>query len=572
MRNKTIAILFCVLFIISYNKTLYANNDGICKDTSVIKTLLKPKITGTINIGVWYNQKGGTAPNALSTQKLDWFIQGQPTITIANMSFPFSGVYSNNDFNYSQPFNQYGLSPSYKWATAHMGYRNLAFGSYTLSGATFLGGGLELNPGKFRFAAFYGRFNRAIEEDTNILKTAGVTIIPAYKRIGYGVKLGIGSDVNFIDFSFVKIQDDTASIHRPTLNTISPSDNLLVGISNKLKFGKHFKWESEGAYSIYTEDQQAFGNEIQQKVPQFARSIVSLNISTTLNPAYKMMFGFGSKIFDITAQYEYIGPNYRSLAMYYIQNDVVRYTVNPSLRIWQNKINLSGSYGLQEDNLSKLKLATTLRLVKSLNISLTPMNRINIQANYSNFGTTQSSGKIQLNDSIRISQINASYGGTVSLLIPSKGFPSNITMNITQQSVNDLNVLTQKFSKSDVFLTTFNYGLTISKLKLNVNIGIVRAAIQSYSGDVVNAGPSFSASTSLFKNKCRINLGSTYQDRRINGKSDGSIFTISSGFNFIVFKKQIIGIRYQYTLNTTTTTSIYYITQNRLGFTYGYSF
>lgn len=541
-------------------------------DSTTLKSFFKPKITGSISLGIWYNQKGGTAPNATNLNKLDWFIQGQPTISIANMNFPFSGVYSNNDFSYSQPFNQYGLSPSYKWATAHLGYRNLSFGSYTLSGATFLGGAIELNPGKFRFAAFYGRFNRAIEEDTNLVKMAGITIIPAFKRIGYGLKLGIGTDANFLDFTAMKIQDDTASIKRPVMNNISPADNLLLGLSNKFKLGKHFKWEAEGAISVYTEDQQASGKEIQQQMPQFIQPLIVLNISSTFNQAFKMLFGYGSKHFDFSGQYEYVGPNYRSLGMYFIQNDIQRYTLNPSLRFWQGKINLSGSYGIQEDNLSKLKIATTLRNVQSLNITISPFSRINIQVNYSNFGTTQSSGKIQLNDSIRISQINSSYGGTVSAMFPGKSISSNFTVNVTKQAVDDLNVLTQKFSESNIFLTTVNYGMNVTKIKTNFNLGLIRASITLYTGEVINFGPSITVSSSFFKNKLRVNIGSSFQERSINEKSDGNIFTVSSGINFTLQRKHSIGIRYQYTQNTTTTTSIYYLTQNRLGFTYGYSF
>ncbi len=572
MRINKLTFHLCIFLCFNFPGISFGDNGKVNIDSNSFAYKLKPKITGTINFGIWYNQKGGTAPNATAIQKLDWFIQGQPTITIVNMSFPFSGIYSNNDFNYSQPFNQYGLSPSYKWVTAHVGYRNLAFGSYTLSGATFLGGGVELNPGKFRFAAFYGRFNRAIEEDTNLIKNMGVTIIPAYKRVGYGVKIGVGTDVNFFDITVIKIQDDTASIKRPTINLISPSDNLLIGAINKFKIGKYFKWESEAALSVYTEDQQVKGNELQNIVPQFAKPLIALNLSTTINPAYKFQFGFGSKYIDLSAQYEFIGPNYRSLGMYYIQNDIQRYTLNPAIRLWGGRINLNGSYGVQQDNLSKQKLATTYRQVQSLNLSFSPISRLNLQANYSNFGTTQNSGKIQLNDSIRISQINSSYGTTVSFLIPGKRISSNFTINLSKQGVNDLNVLTQKFSESDVLLTTVNYGMNITKLKLNMNTGFVRAAIITYAGEVVNMGPSISVSTSLKNNKVRINLGSTYQSRSINGISDGSILTISSGMNVTLYKKQQFGIRYQYTLNTTNTTSIYYLTQNRLGITYGYSF
>lgn len=40
---------------------------------------------------------------------------------------PFSASFSQQQSNFTQPFNQYGISPKYKWVTAHIGYRNMTF-------------------------------------------------------------------------------------------------------------------------------------------------------------------------------------------------------------------------------------------------------------------------------------------------------------------------------------------------------------------------------------------------------------------------------------------------------------
>ena len=90
-------------------------------------------------------------------------------------------------------------------------------------------------------------------------------------------------------------------------------------------------------------------------------------------------------------------------------------------------MNISGSYGIQKDNLANQKLATTTRIIQSSNITLIPLKGLILQGNYSNYGTDQSSGKIQLNDSIRVSQVNQSLGGSLVYTKMGKVFFSNFT-------------------------------------------------------------------------------------------------------------------------------------------------
>src|SRR5690606_30555610 len=104
--------------------------------------------------GMWYY---GTSGIASRRQPFSWYITGAPVVSIYGISFPFSMTVSEQERRYAQPFNRYGVSPRYKWLTLHAGYRNVRFSDFTLAGVNMLGGGVEINPGIFRFGAMAGR-------------------------------------------------------------------------------------------------------------------------------------------------------------------------------------------------------------------------------------------------------------------------------------------------------------------------------------------------------------------------------------------------------------------------------
>lgn len=531
------------------------------------KKKVKFSISGSINVGLWYQTINSAT---LQRKTLEWFVQGQPTFAVNSYTFPFSGIYSNNEFNYTQPFNQIGISPKFKKFTAHLGYRNLSFSNYTLAGATFLGGGFEYNPGKLRLMGFYGRFNRAIGEDT--LNNYGVnfTVIPTFERWGYGLKIGVGTKSNFLDLIVTHIKDDTASINRPIKSAILPGENLSVGLLNKLSFGKVFRTEAEVAVSVLTEN--LYKPEITTGIPESVSKFIELNSSSTANPAAKFLAGLSIKNFDLTGQFEYIGANFRSLAMYFMQNDVMRYSVSPSLRLFKGRLTLAGSVGLQSDNVAEQKIITTTRLIQSANVGIMPLKNMMFQVQYSNFGTDQSSGKIQLNDSIKISQVNSSYGGTWSYTLPGKRVTSNVMLSTNKQSVNDFNIVTARFSASDVLVGTANGSFSLNKIKTTFGLGYMYNEYSNYAGNYQTAGPSTSISWAQKKGKFRVNASYTHQQRFKEQVLDGKIQSLSINVNYQIKKKHKFGVRTVFSNNTTSSTSFQIATQQRLGFNYGYTF
>ena len=137
---------------------------GNKKDTTSFLSKAKEyvKISGGLGLaGAFYNAFGAPAQR----DPFYWQISGNLDITIGQISLPFSATFNQQERSFTQPFNQYGVSPKYKWITAHLGYRSLSFSEYSLSGNQFLGAGLELSPEKsiVKGKIVYGRFAKAVD-------------------------------------------------------------------------------------------------------------------------------------------------------------------------------------------------------------------------------------------------------------------------------------------------------------------------------------------------------------------------------------------------------------------------
>jgi len=127
---------------------LYAQDLGNLKGTKPIT------FGGGINLQTgFYAINGAKARQSGST----YILTGSPTLTVLGVSLPFTFTLCNYQRYFRQPFNQFGLSPTYKWLTVHAGYRNISYSQFAMAGYTILGGGIKFKPKNFKFALLYGR-------------------------------------------------------------------------------------------------------------------------------------------------------------------------------------------------------------------------------------------------------------------------------------------------------------------------------------------------------------------------------------------------------------------------------
>ncbi len=401
-------------------------------------------------------------------QPYGYSLFGAVNVKIYNISVPLSVAISKQGTSFSQPFSRFGLSPEYKWVKFHAGYRNLRFSEFTLNGITFLGGGVELTPGKFRFSAMAGRLRKAIQEPDNAYE------ISQFKRMGYGFKIGYG-DKSFIDLSFFHAQDDVNSLQYPdSLDLRNPPEaSTSIGITGKIVFADdHFTFSYDAGVSGFTRDLRA--PDFTENPEQSSSFLDRFNANTSSNAAVAGSTGlqYKGKLFTTGIKYRYVQAGYKTLGANYLLSDLEMITINAGTQFFKNKLAVSGSYGIQNNDLSNRKFAETGRNIGSANLNYRPNNQWNFSLNFSNFSIYQTLLKDSLfADSVVVDQTNYQVNFSATYIVVSEKRTHTYTLNTNTQNLSDRRDNPTYDAGNQLISLMFNYGLRFNKKNFGINIG-----------------------------------------------------------------------------------------------------
>ena len=467
--------------------------------------------------------------NGIENRKdpFSYILSGNVNVTSFGVSLPFSFTISNRNSEFRQPFNQFGLSPKYKWVTLHLGYRNIKFDPLVMNGHQVLGIGVELTPGKFRFGAIYGRFKK----DINIAHSVNVPEIDSlqqYSRKGYAIKIGVGSKETFVDFIFLNVSDDTLSLenHNPE-NSISPSANTVIGINTNIKFSKKFLFKLNGAYSVYTTDLYSMPIDIGSiSMPSV---LPPINISTENYYAIKSSFTYKPiKQFSISLNYRRIEPNYKSMGAYFMQNDAENITLNTSFSIWKNKIRIGGSVGTERNNLNKVRSSTTRRWIGSGNLNFNPTRSFGLTANYANFSLNQQGDAVQIADSVKLYQTSSQFSIIPRYIVFAEKTSHIIMLMYNSSRLNDKNPYTYQFTEFHLSNYMINYNINFLPsgfgFTSNFTYSVVDMAMSKNNNKTIALG----LSKNLLKNKLLLRFNQMFTFSNSNNQSQTIIRPVIS--------------------------------------------
>ncbi len=425
-------------------------------------------------------------------------------LSVYGFTMPFSIRYSDKKTDYTQPFNQFGLSPTYKWATAHIGYRNVSFSNFTLAGHNFLGGGLELNPGKFRFGFVYGRFKKSNESYEFAVDT-----LQSFTRRGYSARIGVGTQRTFVDIVFLKIKDDSTSLSNPKPEQYTPAEeNLVGGINSRIGITKNLSFENELAASFYTTDMAAASFELNDsnKLLSSAEAFMNINQSTELLTAIRSSLNYNSTKFSTRLEYRRIDPGYRSMGAYYFNSDIENITIAPAIMLFKNKLSMRGSIGLQRDNLKNTKKATSLRTISSLSASFNPSQVFGIDVNYSNYSNNQRAGRLPLIDSLKVFQTTQNLSISPRLVFVSPKYMHLIFLVYSNMNLEDKNAYTAQMANNKAHVANLNYSLNLIESQWSFIVGVNYNKLVNATMDYSASGGSAGATKMLLGGKLSIGI------------------------------------------------------------------
>ncbi len=537
MNNQYVKIRF---FLFAFTLLFYGQLSA--QDIENIKSQKPFAISGTLGASLTFYSATHKQP---SHENFSWLLNGSPVVSIYGVTLPFSFAVSEQNRDFRQPFNKFGVSPYYKWIKTHIGWQSTHFSNYTLADYSWLGAGIELTPKKFRFSFMKGRLNKAIEEDT--LNTKNVFQTPSYKRTAYCVKAGYGTEKNFVDIILMNTKDDSASIHRPVATNITPSANAVIGINTFQSITDKVSFSLEAAQSIYVRDLGAVENDsaiIPKKITGIPSFLIQSNSSTVKGDVVDGTVSYNEKNYGVGLQYKRISPGYYSMGTYYLLNDVREITVKPSAAFWKNKIRTQISFGVQRNNLDNDKPVTTHRTIGSLNITAQPFPVYFINFVYSNYGIGQKTALVSPDSIYRIAQTTGNILLLQTLSIVKKNFSHIFSLVLNNQTLNDKNISTD--AGYTIFVLNGNYQFGINDLKLSAGIGYLMNSFSNYLTESTSAGPTLNLNKAYYHNKLRSGIAASLLQTKLKDKKLNSVTVISFNTFYKVDKHHGLSLRINY--------------------------
>ncbi len=489
---------------------------GYAQDLGAIGSQKPFTVNGSLDVrAIGYSANGIAARRS----PFMYMISGSPVFSVYGISIPLYFTYSEQERSFRQPFNQFGMSPTYKWATLHAGYRNLTFSPYTLAGHTMLGAGAEVNPGKLRLGFMAGRLNRATTIDT----TTGAVQPYSFSRHGYAGRVGLGTDDNHFDLSFLSARDREKDF-KGNLETseVRPAANVVLGGDLKLTFAGKFFIFADGGISVYTGDRNSavalFTDSV--RIIKTINRLIPLNGTSEYYIAYSGGLGYKEKNFGLKATYRYVDPEFRSMGAYYFQNDIKNLTVSPTVNALKGRLRFMASIGIQDDNTKKQKQATTRRVIGLTNVSWDISEKLGLDASYTNFSSNSEPVVALVQNKYLLTQTTANISVSPRIILAGIKQTQMILLSYNNSHLKDVNEETKIQNNINSTVALLNYSITLNQPGLTLLAGLNYTINKLAEGNIDNTGFSLGASQAFLKNKLQVGTQNSYVISRLpQGKS-----------------------------------------------------
>lgn len=528
---------------------------------------------GNLNFQLEYYHANGIPARQ---KEFSWLINGNPMLTVLGVNVPLSFVFSNFENKFYQPFNQFGISPKYKWATLHLGYRNLTYSNYTLAGHRMLGAGFDINPGKLRAGFMYGQLRRSTAIDSTMnANPLEIRPAPTYKRLGMAGKIGYGTQSDYVDLVFFKGWDKTASLSNKLQDSIQPAENTSIGIRSSLTFLKKFSWSVDMGVSAYTLN-RLDGPDTMGIIKEWPKAVMGLLVDDKLSTHYyfagETRVGYNEKKWGAQLVFKRIDPGYQSMGAYFFQNDVQEYSLANYFKLDSGKLNINTNLGFQTDNLENQKTSTSKRFIGSANINYAPTQKFGINFNYSNFGVTNNPLQTSPGNEL-FKQVNNSFMLMPYFMWVNEKTMKNLNIVGTYQSLSTPHSYLGATPDMNTYSLTTTYNHTWIQAGVNANIAANYINTKLVAGDVGSLGGTLGGMVPLAKRKIMLNASASYLQNTFKGNSNGRTIRGTLGFTVPVGLHHNFQLLGNYMDNTSKDISIIQnFNETNIQFIYGLTF
>jgi len=457
-------------------------------------------------------------------------------LDLFTVKLPFSIYVAPKNKTYRLPsYSFVGVSPTYKWATFHLGDRSMNISNYAFSNHSFRGVGIELKPGKWHFKAMNGTIQRSSLEDLGFRNG----LEAQYERIGRAMALAYNGSSGSYEFSIFKGEDITDQVDDSF--DADAFENVVTGLKFNQNIGRVIQMDFDGAYSTMASKradpvlalQDVFGanNVFHSFKPSDGNLAyrVGLNVKTEGRTQIGVMF-------------EHIDNNYQSLGSLNFNNDIENVTLRVTGSIFSDKVLYNAQVGGQRNNISKMKGRQGSRIISQTQLNYRPSNLLNLSLGYSNFSNTE---KYRLPttdvlnvvlDSILLATTNQSFNFSASYSFDKKQSRS-MTFTTNYNTASQIQSSQTGIDQKSRFFTIHSmYNQVWKAQKMNGSLGVQLSHNNFSMQSTLQITRVLSMSKLLLKDKWQTGITASLTNQRVDGLSANAIIVASWSNQFRLSK------------------------------------
>lgn len=512
MKIKT-KIFFILLIVYQFENLLAQNFDKLGDKNAV-----------ALHGGMQFNTVAYTSIGMFPRRDpFSWYFNGNLSLSILDWTVPFSYSFSNRQGKFSQPFNQYGMSPTYKNVTLHLGYQTPSFSSYTLNGLPILGAGIEYKPKHFNFHLLYGRIKKEIVYDFGTMNEQEI----CFRRMASALMIGMDYEKLKIKLSGLISTDIRSSLtYIPQNARISAEDNNCASIQIIVVPIKKLQLETEiGGTQYYSQEKES------------KKLINEINFKNKIIPAAKIGLNYSLNNIQIGIIYERTEPNYRTHGIYFVNNDFENIQLTPRFNFLKNTLQFSCNVGLQRNNLYSYHTKSSIRRIYSIQTNWKAKKIYSISASYSNFNSF--TRQIQQNpfinflpndDTLRFYQVSQNAQVLQNFQFDRKTSLHHFTLSYNLQEAKQAEVLTS--NKSLMQNYNCSYQINHKKTKLSGGITFNYSENTTKESNMKFYGPGIQLGKNIMNGQIRVNCAAIYNRNIIQDKIEKEIIQERFGLQY----------------------------------------
>ncbi|HEX2684074.1 MAG TPA: hypothetical protein VHL77_09090 [Ferruginibacter sp.] len=441
-----------------------------------------------------------------------------------NFAGPYAGIKKQSFGQFiTNPMNNFGLNPKYKWAELQLGTQYLNYSSLSTGDIGVFGIGFDLRPKTFLFKFFTGISQQGINY------VAGPPmVVGAYKRRNWMAQVGTEKEGKYLfALNFAKGKDVPTSSMPPPL-TIRPQEGIVISVVSDVYLEKGFYFKAEGAQSTFTKDLATPLSPLLKSLKPF----IEAHTSTLTDYAGQVSVGKKSNKFDVGVMVKYLGAGFQTVGYPFLQSDRLDYTLNTRVNAWKNKMNIVASLGQRVNNVNNTALKAK-QFIGNLNWFTQFNDKFSLNVNYNNFGFQAASGM----NPYGIKNVSNDFGVNPTFSWTGKKIIHLLSMSYNYSKYDERDVMTGLTTSNNTHTALLTYVPTYLEKELSPDFSL----LYFYNHVPGTTLSLFTASTALSmqaaKKKLRLRGQLHYTLGKLNSFSSNNNLIASCSVDYKVTKK-----------------------------------